>query len=310
MSQSVVVIGNFDGVHTGHREVIHAARALESGLPLVVVTFWPHPLSILRPSGAPLLLTSLDERIDLLCEAGADEVKVVEFTPDLARYSPERFIDEVIAPLDPHRVVVGENFRFGHRAVGNVSTLRDLGRGRFEVSALPLVSFGDVDTCSTLIRKALDAGDVDRAGEHLGRPFRFTGIVRTGDRRGRQLGFPTANLPVPPELACPADGVYAGWVTRLDGLDAHGVPLAASATPERWPAAISVGTNPTFEGVDRRVESYVLDRTDLELYGAPIAVDFAMRIRGMVRFGSIDELIDQMDDDVVRCRAILAAADA
>jgi len=304
VSQTVVVIGNFDGVHPGHREVLRAARAAEPGLPLVVVTFWPHPLSVVRPGGGPMLLTRLDERVQLLREAGADRVEVVDFTKDFARMSPAQFIAHVIEPLQPRRVVVGENFRFGHRAAGTVETLRTLGAGRFEVTALKLVAHDDEETCSTLIRQALAVGDVQRAAQHLGRPFRFIGVVRTGDRRGRQLGFPTANLPVPPELACPLDGVYAGWVTRLDGLDAHGGP-ASDTRPERWPSAISVGTNPTFDGIDRRVESYVLDRTDLELYGAPIAVDFVARIRGQIRFTGVEGLIAQMDDDVARCRALL-----
>lgn len=305
MSQTVVVIGNFDGVHPGHREVLATAHELEPGLRLVVVTFWPHPMSVTRPDGAPMLLTRLEERVDLLEEAGADEVKVVNFTPEFAHWTPERFIDEIIAPLNPRRVVVGENFRFGHHAAGNVDTLRELGAGRFEVNTLGLVGQGDETTGSTRIRDALTEGDVRRAAEHLGRPFRFSGVVVRGDRRGRELGFPTANLPVPASMACPSDGVYAGWVVRLDGLDAHGAALPAGTVPERWPAAISVGTNPTFDGVDRRVESYVLDRTDLELYGAEIAVDFVDRIRGMVRFEGIDALIVQMDDDVVRTRAIL-----
>lgn len=310
VSQTVVVIGNFDGVHPGHAEVLSTARALEPNLRLVVVTFWPHPLSVTRPDGAPVLLTRLEERVDLLEEAGADEVRVVKFTPEFAQWTPERFITEIVAPLNPRRVVVGENFRFGHRAAGTVDTLRALGAGRFEVTALSLVGHGDEETCSSLIRDALARGDVRRAAEHLGRPFRFSGVVARGDRRGRELGFPTANLPVPAALACPADGVYAGWLTRLDGRDAHGAPLPEGGEPERWPAAISVGTNPTFDGVDRRVESYVLDRTDLELYGAEIAVDFVDRIRGMVRFDGIEALIVQMDDDVVRTRRLLGLPDA
>mgnify|MGYP001184961186 FL=1 len=310
VGKSVVVIGNFDGVHPGHREVLGVARTLEPDARLIVVTFWPHPLSVVRPGDGPMLLTGLEERVELLEDAGADEVRVVRFTPEFATWSPERFIDEVIEPLNPRRVVVGENFRFGHHAAGNVDTLRGLGAGRFEVTALALVGQHDEKTCSTRIRDALATGDVHRAAEHLGRAFRFSGLVARGDRRGRQLGFPTANLPVPAHLACPADGVYAGWVTRLDSKDAHGVPLAPDAEPERWPAAISVGTNPTFDGLDRRVESYVLDRTDLELYGAPIAVDFVERIRGQVRFNGIAALVEQMDDDVVRCRAILGLPEA
>ncbi len=307
MDQTVVVIGNFDGVHPGHREVLAEARRREPNLPLVVVTFWPHPVSVLRPEFGPMLLTSLEGRIELLTSAGADRVEVLEFTPELASWSPARFVDEVLVPLSPRRVVVGENFRFGHRAAGSVGTLRDLGSGRFEVDALPLVRFGDEETCSTRIRQALADGDVAHAAQHLGRPFCFRGVVAHGDRRGRELGFPTANLPVPPLLACPADGVYAGWVTRRDHLGAHGEPLPTGSPAARWPAAISVGTNPTFDGLARRVESYVLDRDDLELYDAPINVEFVERIRGQIRFTDIDALIIQMIDDVARCREILGA---
>lgn len=307
MSETVVVVGNFDGVHPGHVEVLAEAHARRPDLPLVVVTFWPHPVRVLRPDRAPMLLTGLDDRIALLRDAGADRVEVVDFTPQFAQLSPEQFVTEVLLPLHPALIVVGENFRFGHRAAGTVDTLRELGRGRFEVDALRLVRFGDEETCSTVIREALAAGDVAHAAEHLGRPFRFTGVVAHGDHRGRELGFPTANLPVPDELACPADGVYAGWVRRLDDLDAHGAPRAAGEDAPRWPAAISVGTNPTFDGVQRRVESYVLGRTDLELYGAPIAVDFVARIRGQVRFEGIDALIVQMNHDVRRSHDILQA---
>lgn len=306
MRDSVVVIGNFDGVHPGHQALLAAAHASAPSLPLVVVTFWPHPASVLHPGAAPMLLTGLTERVDLLEAAGADEVNVITFTPEFAAQSPSEFVERHLVPLRPRRVVVGENFRFGHRAEGTVDTLRDLAAGRFDVVALPLVTFGDEETSSSRVREALNAGDVRAAAELLKRPFRFTGTVRHGDHRGRELGFPTANLPVPALLACPRDGVYAGWVTRLDGRDAHGVPLPADAAPEPWPAAISVGSNPTFDGLDRRVESYVLDRDDLELYGAPIAVDFVERIRGQVRFDGIAALIAQMDADVATSRALLA----
>ena len=306
MERSVVVIGNFDGVHPGHQAVLAEARSREPGLPLVVVTFWPHPVSVLRPEVGPMLLTSLEERIELLTRAGADRVEVVTFTREFATWPPERFVAEVVAPLHPARVVVGANFRFGHRASGDVALLTELAAGRFVVEGITLVRYGDEETCSTLIRQALAAGDVAHAAEHLGRPFSFRGVVAHGDRRGRELGFPTANLPVPPNLACPADGVYAGWLTRRDHLGAHGEPLPEGAEPERWPAAISVGTNPTFDGIDRRVESYVLDRDDLELYDAPVTVEFAALIRGQIRFTSIDELIDQMNTDVADTRRLLA----
>ena len=305
MGSSVIAIGNFDGVHPGHREVLAEAKRRHRELPLVVVTFWPHPVSVLRPDSAPKLLTSLDARIEYLTEAGADRVRVIDFTPEFASWPAAKFVEEILMPLDPELVVVGENFRFGHSAAGSVTTLAELADGRFEVEALPLVRFRDEDTCSTRIREALAVGDVVHAAEHLGRAFCFRGVVAHGDQRGRELGFPTANLPVPAALAFPADGVYAGWVTRRDGLDAHGESLEPGQSAQRWPAAISVGTNPTFDGATRRVESYVLDRDDLELYGAPISVEFVARIRGQVKFDGVAALIEQMRDDVGRCRGLL-----
>lgn len=292
---TVVAIGNFDGVHLGHREVLAAARATRPGAPLVAVTFWPHPMVVLRPDAAPELLCDLAERIDLLRHAGADEVRVVEFTRRVADWSPQEFVEHVLAPLHPATVVVGENFRFGRRALGTVDTLRELGAGTFEVVVLPLVS--DVAALSsTRVRHSLAVGDVEAAAGVLGRPFRYTGIVVMGDQRGRTLGYPTANLTVPEGHACPADGVYAGRLTCLEKTDA-----------ELMPAAISVGTNPTFDGVERRVETYVLDRTDLELYGCRIGVDFITRLRGQVKFDSLDDLIVQMDADVAAAREVLGA---
>jgi len=292
---TVVAIGNFDGVHLGHREVLAAARATRPGAPLVAVTFWPHPMVVLRPDAAPELLCDLAERIDLLRHAGADEVRVVEFTRRVADWSPQEFVEHVLAPLHPATVVVGENFRFGRRALGTVDTLRELGAGTFEVVVLPLVS--DVAALSSSrVRHSLAVGDVEAAAGVLGRPFRYTGIVVMGDQRGRTLGYPTANLTVPEGHACPADGVYAGWLTCLEKADA-----------EPMPAAISVGTNPTFDGVERRVETYVLDRTDLELYGCRIGVDFITRLRGQVKFDSMDDLIVQMDADVAAAREVLGA---
>lgn len=305
MSESVVVIGNFDGVHPGHRRVLLEARAAEPTLPLIVVTFWPHPASVVRPGGGPKLLTSLEERIALLREAGADDVRVIEFTRELSQLSPGEFVERFLLPLRPARIVVGENFRFGHSAAGSVATLAELGGARFAVTALPLVRVRDEEACSSAVRAAIEAGDVSRAATMLGRPFRFSGVVCHGDHRGRELGFPTANLPVPQGHACPADGVYAGRVTRLDGCDGVGNPLPEGTDAPAWPAAISVGTNPTFDGADHRVESFVLDRTDLELYGIPIAVDFVARIRGQVRFDGIEALIEQMDADVSDVRRVL-----
>lgn len=293
---TVVAIGNFDGVHLGHRQVLAAARALRPEAPLVAVTFWPHPMFVLRPDSAPELLCDLPERIDLLRHAGADEVRVVEFSRRVADWSPQEFVDHVLSPLHPVAVVVGENFRFGRGALGTVDTLRELGAGTFDVVALPLVS--DVSALSSSrVRRSLDDGDVVAAARVLGRPFRYTGIVVMGDQRGRTLGYPTANLTVPAGHACPADGVYAGWLSCLE--DAAAEPMAA---------AISVGTNPTFDGVERRVETYVLDRTDLELYGCRIGVDFITRLRGQVKFDSLEDLIVQMDADVVAARSVLGVS--
>ncbi len=287
---TVVAIGNFDGVHLGHQRVLHDADEAHDA-PLVVITFWPHPMMVLRPDKAPKLLVDLGTRIELLKAAGAREVRVVNFTEAVAALSPKQFVERFVLPLEPERVVVGENFRFGHRAVGDVAELARLGEGRFEVTPLALESINDITTCSTLIRNSLYEGDVAVAAQHLGRPFQVRGVVVMGDQRGRELGYPTANLPVPADMAVPADGVYAGWLTATDGI--------------RLPAAISVGSNPTFDGPDRRVESYVLDRTDLELYGEEIVVDFIDRLRGQVRFDGVESLITQMHEDIRRCRVVL-----
>ncbi|SDB91295.1 FMN adenylyltransferase /riboflavin kinase [Raineyella antarctica] len=293
MSESVVVIGNFDGVHLGHRAVLEHARELEPGLPVVAMTFWPHPLSVVRPGHEPKLLCDLDERVALLQAAGADRVEVVPFTKEFSEQSPESFVSSILLPLSPARVVVGQNFRFGHSAAGTVDTLRELGREHFKVTAIDLVRSplhthgGSGRTSSTRIREALAEGDIDTAAQMLGRPYSFAGTVVHGDRRGRELGFPTANLTVSDKRAAPADGVYAGWLEQIDRPDL--APM---------PAAISVGRNPTFDGTDLRVESYVLDRTDLELYDVRVRVLFVSRIRGQIKFDGIEALITQMNDDV------------
>lgn len=289
----VVVIGNFDGVHRGHVELLRTARAAEPGAPLVAVTFWPHPMSVVRPDQAPLLLTTLEARVALLEQAGVDRVVVVDFTAEVASWSPAEFVERVLDPLHPRRVVLGENFRFGFRAAGTVATLAELGAGRFVVQPVGLITDGALPSSSTLIRHAVLEGDFGRVRELSDQTFRSTGVVVQGDQRGRLLGYPTANVAVAPGMVVPADGVYAGWVTRLDG------------PAPRWPAAISVGTNPTFDGVERRIEAYVLDRDDLELYGVEIAIDFYARIRGQVRFAGMEALIEQMHHDVEQIRHVL-----
>ncbi|MGH3504203.1 MAG: bifunctional riboflavin kinase/FAD synthetase [Nocardioidaceae bacterium] len=298
----VVTIGNFDGVHLGHRHVLKRTRDVAGDLgdlPVVAVTFDPHPMSVIRPDKAPRQLTSLESRLELLDSAGVDAVLVLRFDAELADLPAEDFVTDILlGGLHAQGIVVGENFRFGHRALGDIDLLSKMGAPYgVSVVSLPLDGSGDQTWSSTYIRERVAEGDVASAATALGRPFATRGVVVKGEQRGRELGFPTANVPVSSdEVAVPADGVYAGWLRRLD------VTAALS-----WPAAISVGTNPTFEGTDRHVESYVLDRDDLELYGARVEVLFVAHLRGMVRFDSGDALIEQMVDDVDRARALLGA---
>ena len=297
LARTVVVIGNFDGVHLGHRHVVRRARELadHDGLSVVAVTFDPHPMAVLRPEHAPLTLTDLDRRCLLLAEEGVDDVFVIPFSRDIAAWTPIEFIDRVLVDgLHAAHVVVGANFRFGARAAGDVATLTEAGRDRdFVVDGVALDG-GPQVWSSTYVRTCLAAGDVEGAAEALGRPYSVVGHVVEGDHRGRELGYPTANVPTRGRAA-PADGVYAGWLTRLD--EPHSEPL---------PAAISVGTNPTFEGErERRVEAYVLDRTDLDLYGEPVEISFVARIRGMVAFEGVDALVETMADDVEQTRKLL-----
>ncbi len=304
LGPTVVTIGNFDGVHRGHQEVLAHARARAAelgGLPVVALTFDPHPMVVLRPDQAPAMLSRPEERAELLTEHGADAVLILPFTKEVSGWSPEEFIDRVLVRvLHAKAIVVGENFRFGHKAAGHVDTLVAAGaKAGFQVEGLSLA--GDRQPwSSTYIRERIAEGDVEAAAEALGRPLRITGMVVEGDKRGRELGYPTANIPADATAAIPLDGVYAGWLTVLE--PAPGAP----SYPEPLPAAISVGSNPTFDGVERRVESYVLDRDDLELYGARIAVDFVARLRGtQIRFETIDELLVQVKADVDGARRIL-----
>jgi riboflavin kinase/FMN adenylyltransferase len=296
----VVTIGMFDGVHRGHQRIVDHARqaAGELGLPVVVVTFDPHPDEVVRPGSHPPFLCSLRRRSQLLAGLGVDAVCVIPFTLEFSRLDPDEFVRAVLVDrLHAARVVVGEDFRFGHKARGDVALLAELGE-KFDFSAegVPLLTEDGVRIASTGIRARLAAGDVVGAAHDLGRLHRVEGVVVRGHQRGRALGFPTANLETLPYTAIPADGVYAGW---LNALDIDGAEL------DRWPAAISVGTNPTFDGTERTVEAYALDRDDLDLYGAHMAVDFAERLRPTVRFASVDELVTQMHADVDQSRQLL-----
>ncbi len=296
LDHSVVVVGNFDGVHLGHQQVITKAGELAAELgvsTIVAVTFDPHPMAVLRPEHAPVSLTTLPVRAELLAAAGVDALFVVEFDNEVARWTPEEFIENILVEaLHARGVVVGANFRFGAKAAGDLATLEKMGAQHDFVVRGVALEGGPQVWSSTYVRTCLAAGDVEGAAEALGRPYFVRGIVQHGDQRGRALGFPTANVPAR-GIAAPSDGVYAGWLRRLD-------------TGEIYPAAISVGTNPTFDGVrDRRVEAYCLDRDDLELYDVEVEIAFVARIRGMVKFEGIDALIETMHDDVRRVRTIL-----
>ena len=291
----MVAIGVFDGVHAGHRAIVAraVAAASELGASSVVVTFDPHPAVVVRPEAAPPLLGDVSQRLDLLASLGVDAVLVLPFDREIASWTAEEFVERLLVTrLHAQRVVVGENFRFGNRALGDVALLRRLGAvDDFTVDAVSLVGVAaDEVVSSTLIRGMVADGSVAAAAKALGRPYGISGIVVRGDARGRELGFPTANIALPAGVAVPADGVYAGWLVRADG--------------SRWPAAISVGTNPTFDGVERRVEAYALD-VEFDLYDERITIEFADRLRGMEKFDSVDELVAQMTRDVSNVRRSL-----
>jgi riboflavin kinase/FMN adenylyltransferase len=298
---SAVTIGNFDGVHRGHHAVLGLVVdvARQEGLQAVAITFDPHPLAVLYPDRAPEPLSTTDHKLELLAAAGLDAVLVMPFTHELALWSPRRFVEEVIVDaLGAQEVVVGSDTRFGIGNSGDVDTLRELGT-EFGFTVHVVADLGRSGEqrrwSSTWIRELVASGDVAAASEVLGRPHRVTGTVVHGDHRGRELGYPTANLEPHAVGAIPADGVYAGWLVR-------------TGSGERLPAAISVGTNPTFDGIDRRVEAYVLDRTDLDLYGETVAVEFVQRLRPTLRFDGIDDLIKQMALDVTLCREVLGVS--
>jgi riboflavin kinase / FMN adenylyltransferase len=291
--RSVVTVGVFDGVHLGHQQLIARAvrRGEERGLPAVLVTFDPHPAELIRPGSHPARLTSLRRRAELVAALGVEAFCVLPFTVELSRQPADEFAHEVLVErLHAADVVVGANFTFGHRAAGDVAMLTELGRRfGFGVEGLALISDDGVTFSSTYIRACIDAGDVTAAAAALGRPHRVEGVVVHGDHRGRELGFPTANIATPPYTALPADGVYAGRFAIGGRL---------------LPTAISVGTNPTFSGRERTIEAYVLD-VDESFYGFDVAVDFEHRLRGQERYDGVEALVAQMHRDVERTRALL-----
>ncbi|MCW3813433.1 bifunctional riboflavin kinase/FAD synthetase [Micromonospora sp. DR5-3] len=292
--RAVVTIGVFDGVHKGHQATIgHAvARAREMGVRSVVLTFDPHPAEVVRPGSHPAVLTEPARKAELIEALGADVLCVVPFTPEFSRLPAEAFVHDILVEhLHAALVVVGDNFRFGHRAAGDVALLERLGRTfGFGVESGPLVAEAGTVFSSTYIRSCIDAGDVAAAAAALGRPHRVEGVVVRGDQRGRELGFPTANLLTHRYAAVPADGVYAARLVRRGG-----EPLAA---------AVSIGTNPTFSGRERRVEAYVLDFTG-DLYGERLALDFVAHLREQRTYDAIEPLIAQIGEDVERTRRAL-----
>jgi len=302
-SATAVTIGAFDGVHRGHRAVISAVRAVADsrGLQTAVVTFDRHPASVVRPESAPLLLTDLDQKLELLEGCGVDLVYVVHFDAERATESAEDFVTEVLSGvLDARLVAVGEDFHFGHRRAGNVELLRTMGADLgFEVVGHELVGLGagssiEGPVSSTRIRRALTDGDLLGANAMLGRPHEVRGVVGHGDARARDLGFRTANVAVPDSICLPADGIYAGWYFTPDGV--------------RHPTAISLGRRPTFyEFADTSLLEAHLIGFDGDLYGQNARVQFVEHLRDELKFDSVDALIAQMDRDVARAATVLAS---
>lgn len=299
---SAVVVGVFDGVHRGHRTLIRNMRtiAAREGLRSVVLTFDPNPAELVRPQ-PPLRLSTLEQRLQLLAGLGVDATVVLPFDVAMSQRSPQHFFDDILRTgLQAKSVVVGENFRFGYRASGDVPMLRSLCEAAgIEVVAEPLVrehlvGSDDVPISSTEIRGLVSAGEVAAATRALTRPHRVEGQVVAGAGRGRELGYPTANLRTTELATIPADGVYAARLVA----DPYG------ETRTVWPAAVSVGDNPTFDGQERTVEAFVLD-ADLDLYDQHVAVDFVARLRGQQRFASVGSLTAKMGEDVQHTRELL-----
>jgi riboflavin kinase / FMN adenylyltransferase len=271
-----VAVGEFDGVHLGHREVIRGSDA--------VLTFEPHPLQVIRPEAAPKLLTSLDRKVELLEGLGVEELVLIEFDRAFAQRSAQEFVDGVLrGTLQATRVSVGENFRFGHKAAGDPALLAE--QNGFETRVTPLVEIDQEIVSSTLIRHLIQLGDVERANRLLGDPFQLRGTVVEGDRRGRTLGYPTANLVPDEALVYPGHGVYAAY--------ANGKP-----------AAVSVGVRPTFgTGRGVLVEAFLIDFQG-DLYGTELRLDFVRRLRGERAFPTVDALVEQMGKDVAEAASV------
>ena len=288
-----LALGTFDGVHLGHREVIGSAlgRARERGLVAAVVTFDPHPLEVLRPDRPPRLLTTIERKIELVSALGLDELVAIPFTAELSRQTAEEFCDQVlVATLGARSVSVGANFHFGHNAAGDADLLRS--RPEFDTDVVELVAHDGESISSSRIRALVDAGDVAAAARLLGAPYALAGTVKQGDRRGRELGMPTANLDVPEQQLLPAPGIYAatGAGESLEG---------------ELPAAVSIGVRPTFGGGELLVEAHLIG-FEGDLYGRRIRLEFLERLRDEERFESAADLVEQMRKDVAQAQAVAA----
>jgi len=288
---SVVLIGVFDGVHKGHQVLLNRAKEIADGRSIITLTFDPHPTTVFAPDKAPTMLTTLADRVELLKIHNADQVAVMKFNEKFAAMSPEEFVETVlVGQLHASTVVVGKNFTYGHKAAGNVETLIKSGLAHnFTVDVQELKADAEVIS-SSRIRALVTEGKVEQARELLSRPHRLDGVVVHGEKRGREIGYPTANLGNIEGQTIPADGVYAGWLTV-------GINF--------WPAAISIGTNPTFEGDrGRQVEAYALDQEGLDLYDKNASIEFGWFLRPTLKFDGLEPLLEQMKKDCDKAREL------
>jgi len=291
---SVVLIGVFDGVHKGHQLLLKRAKEIADGRNIIALTFDPHPMQVLAPDRAPTLLTTLADRVELLKIHNADQVAVLKFNEKFAQMSPEDFVKDIlVGQLSASTVIVGKNFTYGHKAAGNVEFLIADGiKFNFTVDVQDLKSGEGEVISSSRIRNLVTSGQVEEARTLLSRPHRLDGVVVHGEKRGREIGYPTANLGNIDGQTIPSDGVYAGWLTV-------GINF--------WPAAISIGTNPTFAGVrGRQVEAYALDQEGLELYDKNASIEFGWRLRDTLKFDGLEPLLVQMKQDCDQARSLTA----
>ncbi len=288
---TVVVIGVFDGVHKGHQALLNRAKEIADGRLIVALTFDPHPRTVFAPDSVPPMLTTLADRVELLKIHNADQVAVMKFNEQFAAMSPEKFVEDILVKqLHVGAVIVGKNFTYGAKAAGNIESLKVAGaEHNFSVDVQELAGGAEVIS-SSRIRNLVLEGKVEDARELLTRPHRLDGIVVHGEKRGREIGYPTANLGKIAGQTIPADGIYAGWLTV-------GINF--------WPAAISIGTNPTFEGDrGRQVEAYALDQEGLDLYDKEASIDFGWFLRPTLKFDSLDALLVQMKKDCDEARRL------